>query len=372
LAGLGLAAAGCGGDPQSPPANPPSYQGQFAAGEMRLEDPTGLTTLRLVVTRVELDVATHRVHAWVAMRNAGSESVIGPAGVEVRDFTPGDVVPVNAGCIVCITTPCDVVCTFDHHGTYGDDDQLAPGEISAPVEWIFDNPSNASFAFRATIAVDPQPGDGRIGGTVFRDANANGHREAGEPALQGAIVTLYSDNGAQHEPSGADGRYAFRITAPGLYELVWGCPECGAPEYPCRLTTPAQRQVLIVQRPDGSLSSFLAGDFGCAGAFRLPIQGVVFEDLDRDGVRDRGEPGVADVRIVSASLTCRVVPEETRTDALGQYAIGLPGCAPWQVGHDPVDGFVDTTPNPVRIFQPRDPPRPGDPGFRIDFGVARN
>ena len=197
------------------------------------------------------------------------------------------------------------------------------------IEWFFDNPSNESFAFRARVGDEPMPGDGRISGTVFRDLDANGRRGDGEPGLEGAILMLVGEQVSEQTVSGPDGRYQFQVTEPGLYELIFGCPLCGIPPYPCQLTTPERRQVLIVHRPDGTLSSFDRGDFGCAGPPEpTHAAGVVFEDLDRNGQRDPGEPGIAGVRIISASVQCDIAAVEVRTDERGNYVVPLVGCQP--------------------------------------------
>jgi hypothetical protein len=372
---LAIAATDCN-DPQAPaPPNASTFQGRFEAGELRLDTSAGTqTALRLVVTEVVLDETNHRVHARVGVRNAGTEPVAGPDAITVYDFVPEDVAPANATCIVCVTTPCPPRCDFDHRNTYGDDGILAPGETSSAVEWIFDNPSNESFAFRAEIASPSTPGAGRIAGVVFRDLDHDGQRSNREPGLSDAFVTLVHGDDSRFAHTDAEGRYAFEVTEPGLYELIYGCLPCAAPSILCRLTTPERREVLVVRRADGSLSSFERGDFGCAGIVedRMRATGVVFEDVNRNGLRDQGEPGLPGVLIRSESVFCDIAPVETHTDARGAYAVVLPGCAPWQVGHGPLRGFEDTTPNPVRVM-PRDTPLPGDPPFaaRIDFGVAR-
>jgi hypothetical protein len=374
LALLAFAATACN-DPQAPaPPNASTFEGRFEAGELRLDTSAGTqTALRLVVTEVVLDETNHRVHARVGVRNAGTEPVAGPDAITVYDFVPEDVVPANATCIVCVTTPCPPRCDFDHRNTYGDDGILAPGETSTAVEWIFDNPSNESFAFRAEIASPSAPADGRIAGVVFRDLDHDGQRNEREPGIPNAFVTLVHGDDSRFAHTDAEGRYAFEVTEPGLYELIYGCLPCAAPSILCRLTTPERREVLVVRRADGSLSSFERGDFGCAGIDeRARAAGVVFDDVNRNGQRDRGELGLPGVLIRSESVLCDIAPVEVRTDTRGFYLVVLPGCAPWQVGHEPLRGFVDTTANPVRVV-PRDSPAPGDPlpAPRIDFGVAR-
>jgi len=340
--------------------------------EFRLGSNTG--SFRLVVTNLAMDAG--EVHAWVAIRNEGPSAVPGPAGVAVSHFIPADVVPL-IGCPECADQNL-CPCVFDHHGTYGDDGLLEAGETSTPVEWRLSNPSGESFAFHARIAGDEPRPDGIIGGSVFRDTNANGQRENFEPGIPGVPVTLYDPNGAMNigitNPTGG---FEFPVTQPGLYEVVQACPPCGAPPFPCQFTTPDRYEVLIVQRPDGTLSSFLRADFGCAGdapTDSASAEGVVYNDANRNGVRDRGEAGIPGVRIEAFSRD-PMTPEVTHTDDMGHYVVQLPNGPPWSVHREEIPGHIGTTPNPVWIGHrvPGDPPVPGDPNFprfHVDFGVA--
>jgi hypothetical protein len=369
-------------DPKAPPAEGDhAFTGQFDAGNhvMEFQLGTNAGNLRLVVSNLEMNPNDSTVHAWVAIRNDGVNSVPGPAGVTVGHFVPNEVAPLNAACLGgCPTINC-APCVFDHRDTYGEDGVLQAGEMSAPIEWILRNPSGESFAFRAWI--DAGEPDGAIGGCVFRDANANGRRESTEPGIPSIAVTLFDPNGLMTiAHTDADGRFTFAITAPGLYQVVRACPPCLEPPFPCRLTTPDRYEVLIIRRNDGTLSSFLHADFGCAGDVRpdsASVEGVVFDDANRNGSLDRGERGIPGVRIRALSLAC---PDrgavETLTDDHGHYALLLSECGPpWMVERQDLPGFTGTTPNPVRIGGPNSdptvPPVPGDPGhYRVDFGMT--
>ena len=71
------------------------------------------------------------------------------------------------------------------------------------------------------------------------------------------------------------------------------------------------------------------------------IRGVVYDDLNGDGLMDAGEPGISGVTVTLVDV------ESTFTDALGQYAFGdIAAGAYTVVETDPV-GFVSTTPNTV-------------------------
>jgi hypothetical protein len=191
------------------------------------------------------------------------------------------------------------------------------------------------------------------------------------------VVRLVHAGGTESRTTGADGRFAFQVTEPGVYEVA-----C-APSDDCTPTTPHSRQVVIVRRSDGTLSGYDRAHFGCADrASAVSVLGVVFEDLDRDGTQGPGEPGIPGVLLVGSVPQCPTfAPIEAWTNERGAYGMSLPPCDPPYVIHRaPLPGFVDTTPNPL-VFP--GPPVPGDslpdptdplppiPVFFANFGVAR-
>lgn len=374
---LAVALPGCGDDPQAPaaglPDDSPDYRGLYDATggvlEFSLELPDGVSSpLRLVVAAIAQDPDNQLVRAQVAVRNTSNIAATGPAGITVTDFVPEDVLPTNAACEQPECLDCPAICVFDHAGTYGDDGVLEPGETSEPVEWVFHDPSNGSFAFRARLnLVDPQPVTGEISGFVFGDLNGDGRRQEGEFGIGGQFVSLVFGTTVQMAETNERGHYSFSVSEPGLYELIWNRRD---PAGQCVPTTPGLMQVLILRLLDGTISGFDRGDFGCAAkpAVAVIVSGAVFSDHNRNGVRDRGEPGLPGVLVSGATPNCPTfAPIETRTDESGNYALRLPSCEPpFVVQHEPIRGHVDTSPNPV-IF---DRPPSGGLVLRANFGVA--
>ena len=377
VAATGLLATSCN-DPQAPADSTstgfratyrPSGGGTL---EFQLDDTSGQATpFRLIASNLTYDPSTQQLHADVALRNSGNVTLPGPRGVMVMDFTPETVEPVNAVPLLCINPPCAEV--FDHRGTYGDDELLGPGETSSPLEWIFLDPDAASFAFRALIdVVSAPPGSGEIGGLVFADLDGDGHPGPGEAGIAGIGVMLQSGDVTQYTTSDPSGRYRFFVTAAGMYEVSVDGSQTGIG---CTPTTPAQLQVVILQQQDGSLSSFLAAHFGCGGGVVEPdseiVVGVVFDDQNLNGQHDFGEPGVPNVRVEAGSY-CRAAcggSKSTFTNAEGRYELHDPaGCCPLAfVQHDPLPGWIDTTPNPVQF--PFITPAPGQ--IEVNFGIAQ-
>jgi hypothetical protein len=373
---IGFAAllGGCNENLQEPattvvPDSRAIYDAGLGSLEFRPESPQGEAShLLLVASDITWDAETSEVHAWVALRNTGSETIPGPEAIHVSDFNPRDVHPRNATCpFDCDPSDpidCPWLCFYEHAGTYGGDGVLEPGETSEPVEWILFNPSGESFAFRARLGEGPDTMSGEISGFVFEDQYRLGERSPNEPGVEGELVRLLSGDSLEATRTDARGRYRFRVTEPGLYELVW------LPSAACDPTTPTRLQVVILRRPDGSLSSFTRGNFGCRGepAFGVPVEGSVYVDANRNGRRDSDEVGIPNVLVMGASLQCPTfVPIQARTDERGHYSMRLPACdPPWEMWHEPLSGYVDTSPNPLLLIQP---PPPGG-ALRADFGVV--
>ena len=377
-------------DPQSPAPGPASdganYHGSYDAGggvlAFRLETSNGgEAPLRLLASDIHFDAATQELHAQVAIRNIGLETLRGPRGILIGSLDPTSVWPTNAEplpCPECVTCPCPFPFLFVHSGTYGDDGMLSPGETSTPVEWIFNDPSGESFSFRALPQSEFGPAPGTISGMVFVDDNADGHRQDFEVGIPGATVALLHGDTKEVATTDGAGRFVFQIAEDGLYEVV------RAAEDACVPTTPLRLQVLVVRRPDGSLSGYAGADFGCRGAEIgvVSVQGIVYEDLNRDGQYQTGEPGLPDVLVDGATPQCPTFAAiQARTDEKGMYRMQLPVCMPPYVfTREPLPGFVDTSPNPVvvRWGMPGPTRVPGSPpndvpfpALTVNFGAAR-
>ncbi len=171
--------------------------------------------------------------------------------------------------------------------------------------------------------------DSSIRGVVFADSNANETRDAGEKGIGGIVVYLDLNDNGSHDPAepsqvtSADqfftpdldesGTYAFTHLASGNYAVRTILPDVlGA--------TPASQRVHHVTVAGGQ------GQNGVDTAARYrasEIHGVKFDDLDGDGQRDSGEPGIAGARIyvdTNRNGTLDAGEPETTTGSDGSYA----------------------------------------------------
>lgn len=377
-AGAGLLSllcyAGCE-TPQGPaPATPPAdLEARYSLGslEFRLASDAGPTPLLLVADSLQYDPASQHVRALIAVRNDGTSALPGPQSIVVFGFAPGAVTPVNATCLVDSARGA-TVCAFDHRGTYGDDGSLSPGETSLPVEWILLDPGGEAFSFHATIG-PREAGPGTIAGIVYVDLDQDHRRDPGEPGLGELSVRLRHSAGESTAGTDANGHYLFEVTGPGIYSLDL-LPPAGY-----HSTTLLPLLVTIVQRPDGSLTSFAAADIGLASG-ELPagvwVEGRVFEDANRNGVADPGEPGLSGVLLRGGPADDDSAVDDdddhcgvrALSDSAGFYGMRLPaGGGPWEVRCESVHRFDRTTPKSV-VF--RTAPPSGEP-LHADFGFVR-
>lgn len=184
----------------------------------------------------------------------------------------------------------------------------------------------------------------RIDGAAYIDSNGDAIRQPGETfGLPNVRVTLTGtdDLGVainQTANTNATGGYSFTDLRPGLYTVTETRPaEMGATgtQVGTGATTPgtgstdATTQVIsgIGLAPEGHAVDY---NFGHQGDTQLT--GSVYVDLNNNGLRDTGEPGIGGIAVSLAGNTaagvavCSVYPCATATDANGNYTFAnLPG-----------------------------------------------
>ena len=127
----------------------------------------------------------------------------------------------------------------------------------------------------------------QITGTVFNDLDGDGTRDAGEPGLSGWTVFLAPDGSSTAIPELTNdmGAYSFTGLTAGSYSLFefqqdgWTC------------TKPSGGSYTILLGDDTSVAGMDFGNHQNSGS--LSISGTKFNDLDGDGTKDTGEPGLS-------------------------------------------------------------------------------
>ena len=180
---------------------------------------------------------------------------------------------------------------------------------------------------------------GTKSGMKFNDLNGNGVKDAGEPGLAGWTITAYADangNGirdagentvAATQVTGAGGTYSLSLN-PGKY-IVCETQQAGwIQSYPANNVCGTGQGGWAITLNSGQTHA--NNDFG--NNMRATKSGTKFHDLNANGVRDAGEPGLpgwtitayVDVNgngIKDAGDT--TVANSAVTDANGNYSLGL-------------------------------------------------
>ncbi len=188
-----------------------------------------------------------------------------------------------------------------------------------------------------------------IKGNVYQDTNVNRVRDGADQALVG--VTVYNDanyNGLKDagELSTAtdiNGNYQFTVPA-GVYHLRELTP-AGQ-----KLVLPASLSYVVSVANNQTVSG---RDF-IHDKVNPTATGYKWNDLNGNGIRDAGEPGIADVYIyVDLDLDGRIDIGEpaAKTNADGSYKLTFPGPGMYAVKEVLQAGFTQTLPGLAAGYQ---------------------
>ncbi len=186
-------------------------------------------------------------------------------------------------------------------------------------------------------------------GVKFQDANGNGVRDTGEAGIAGVEIDFDNGNGVVLSGlTGPDGSYRVcGLTDGGTYRVTERAPLGFAQTGP--LDHRLSRRVIA--RDSGYLIVFCDADLTGLdfGNQLIPnaVGGSKFEDLNANGVRDPGEPGLAGVTI---NLFPGVAPNPTGpsrtlvTDSNGNFLFTNATPGPFFLVETAPAGFTQTTP----------------------------
>ncbi|MBC7247339.1 MAG: carboxypeptidase regulatory-like domain-containing protein [Actinobacteria bacterium] len=180
---------------------------------------------------------------------------------------------------------------------------------------------------------------GSISGHKWLDADLDGVWDAGETVtIPGVTIKLYEGDSPLGDPiatmdTGLDGSYAFPNLEAGTYTLVEEAEEGYFP------TTPT---TFVVELSPGEGEE---RDFGNCPYSR--IDGLKFEDLDGDGVRDEGEEGLKDVEITLTGPDDLTVTAYSGEDGTFAFEDLIPG--DYTVSEKVPTGYYATGPVSVDI-----------------------
>ncbi|MBK9510096.1 MAG: carboxypeptidase regulatory-like domain-containing protein, partial [Cytophagaceae bacterium] len=169
-----------------------------------------------------------------------------------------------------------------------------------------------------------------IGDFVFEDKNGNGIQDPTEPGIAGVTVKLNGSDG-QGNPvtltttTDGTGKYEFTNVKPGTYTVTFTKPADYTTTDPNQgtddtkdsdadKTTGTTQSVTVVSGEENKTLD--------AGYFKPAKLGdYVWEDTNKNGVQDSGEPGIsgATVKLTGTTSTGAPVSLTTTTDANGKY-----------------------------------------------------
>ena len=171
-----------------------------------------------------------------------------------------------------------------------------------------------------------------LGNFVWEDLNGNGTQDSAEPGIAGVTVTLTGTDdlgatvAAVTTTTAVDGSYGFAGLRPGLYTVAFATPAG---------FVPTEALVGAVETDsDGESTSTVLGsgetDPTLDSGFVRPasIAGLVWTDLNNDGVVDPGESPIAGVTVTLTGTdgAGNPVTETTTTGPDGTYS--FPGLVP--------------------------------------------
>ncbi len=191
-----------------------------------------------------------------------------------------------------------------------------------------------------------------ITGLVYKDANGDGVRQAGETGLGGVAVELWEGSTKLREATtAADGSFSFE--EPNL--TIYTVKDLGASGY--YITGPSSRDVTLTEAtPLGQV------EFGEAPLAH--IRGTTWLDANGNGLKDEGEVGAANIPIQLLSDVTTATSETaalTTTNAAGTYSFANLHPGEYIVQELEVEGMRPVWPASISIVL-----NPGDV-LTIDF-----
>jgi len=239
--------------------------------------------------------------------------------------------------------------------------QIPPtGTVSTRLEPVAVNISNGAMvrepnlAFGSTIGdiIPPPPSLGSISGVKYNDFNRDGLRDPAEPGLPGFTIYIDQNNNGLLDPgeltdvSAEDGSFGFINLPLNATYTIREVPQPGFVQ-----TTPDPISVsLSPEQPN--FSDVLFGN-ATIGPGTGEISGVLFEDLNINGVRDFNEPVIPGGEVFLDQNRNGILDEGeiiSVTDQFGFYS--FIGITPGLFNVDVIRNLDEarTTPNPVIIF----------------------
>jgi SdrD B-like protein/type IX secretion system substrate protein len=172
-----------------------------------------------------------------------------------------------------------------------------------------------------------------ISGLKFNDLNGNGVKDIGDPALSGWRIDLFLNSlHIDSTLTAAGGTYSFANLGPGTYQVSEGSLAGWtqtAPVSPSTYSVIPQSGQTVTGRDFGNFQ-------------RVSISGTKFEDINGNGIKDGGEPGLPGWRIQLYLGALHV--DSALTDGSGNYVLNNVGPGTYSISEQPQAGWTQTLP----------------------------
>lgn len=179
-----------------------------------------------------------------------------------------------------------------------------------------------------------------LGDRVWNDFDADGIQDGGEPGIAGSTVELWNDAKTLilgSTTTDANGNYQLQAPGPGNYRIrvIKATQDSYAPK-----DAGASDQLDSDINPSGVdvgytdvLAVSVASSTIDGGVVRQPISigNFVWNDFDRDGVQEAGEPGLPAVVVQLWNSARNQLLDSTTTNANGNYVLLAPGPGDYRV-----------------------------------------
>jgi hypothetical protein len=277
---------------------------------------------------------------------------------------------------VTFATPAGYVASPSNQGA---DDAVDSDGTSVSVSLPNDNANDQTID---TGFNQPRVCIGKIGNFVWNDTDADGIQDAGEAGIGGATVTLSGAANAM-ATTAADGSYQFAGLCAGSYTVTFATPN-GFVASPINQGTDDAvdsdgATVNVTLAADNSSDQTIDSGFNKPRVCTGKIGDFIWDDKNRNGIQDAGEPGLAGVLVVMRNPTTLAEIARATTDANGKYSFGslcagtykidpeLPAGYQFSPADQGADDSVDSEPDRIHVTLTTD----SSTNLTIDFGMNK-
>lgn len=229
----------------------------------------------------------------------------------------------------------------------------------------------------AGIIFNETSSKGSAGDKVWYDTDSDGVQDANEPGVSGILVDLYDNSGniLASTLTDATGYYLFKeLDLGNTYKIGFNLPpgmifttkDVGTDVLD---SDPETSGVNFGKTPSFTLTTLAPKNLTLdAGIISQPnikaaLGDFVWEDLNRDGIQDAGEPGIANVTVELYDKTGTTLLNTTKTNALGYYIFNDLNLGEYKVKFIAPSGYLVSPVNNTGISDAKDSDMDPTTGF---------